>query len=227
MTNEYKSGKTFRYLFIFVALIIAIVSVWVTNSLVDELKEEERKRIEMWAESVALLFSQPVFEDLDKDVSDTFDNYNNHFVKIIQDNTTIPVILTYDSGEVNDSRNIQVPEQNKDQYLKEKLKKFASRHDPIAIKYVEDSDLYVYYDDSTVLKALQIFPFVQMAVVFIFIIISFLALNSTKKAEQNRVWVGLSKETAHQLGTPISSLMAWVHYLKTKDIDPNLLDEIE
>jgi len=94
----------------------------------------------------------------------------------------------------------------------------------------------VYYDDSTVLqqllnstvlKKLQIFPYVQLGVVFIFIIISFVALNSTKKAEQNRVWVGLSKETAHQLGTPISSLIAWLEYLKTKDIDDHLLSEID
>jgi two-component sensor histidine kinase len=227
MTNEYKSGKTFRYLFIVTAVIIAIASVWITNSLVNELKEEEHQRIEMWAESVALLFSQPMFEDLEQGVSDAFDKYNSYLVNIIEDNTNIPVIVTYDSGEILDSRNIQFPEQNKDPYLKEKIKKYASRHEPIVIQYTENSNLYVYYDDSTVLKELQIFPFIQISVVFIFIIISFLALNSTKRAEQNRVWVGLSKETAHQLGTPISSLMAWVEYLKTKDMDTRLLDEMD
>ena len=86
---------------------------------------------------------------------------------------------------------------------------------------------YLYYDDSTILKRLLIYPYAQLSVVFVFILLAFLALASTKKAEQNKVWVGLSKETAHQLGTPISSLIAWVEYLKTKEIDPFLLTEME
>jgi signal transduction histidine kinase len=116
---------------------------------------------------------------------------------------------------------------NFDVYLKERAQQFKKKHDPIVIPFDENSSLYVYYDDSIVLKNLQIFPFIQLAVVFIFIAVSFLALNSTKKAEQNRVWVGLAKETAHQLGTPISSLMAWVEYLKTKDLDTKLLREMD
>jgi len=217
------SGKTFRYLFIFVAIIIAIASVWVTNTLVNQLKEEERKKIEVWAKSLALLSSQPEFKNLDEAASNTFNQYNSHLLRIIQDNTTIPVIATDEMGNLIDKKNIEFPEQ----YLQEKIKKFASRHEPIVIEFIEGSKLHVYYDDSTVLKNLQLFPFVQLVVVFIFIVVSFLALNSTKKAEQNRVWVGLSKETAHQLGTPISSLMAWVEYLKAKDLDANFLSEMD
>lgn len=86
---------------------------------------------------------------------------------------------------------------------------------------------YLYYDDSIILKRLLVYPYAQLSVVFVFILIAFLALASTKKAEQNKVWVGLSKETAHQLGTPISSLIAWVEYLRTKDIDPSLLTEMD
>jgi signal transduction histidine kinase len=223
MANEYKSGKTFRYLFIISAVIIAIASVWITNALVDKLKEEERKRIEIWIESVALNAS------LNSEETDpgAFNDYNALMTKIAEENTTIPVIVTYDSGDVFDHKNIQIPEQTSDQYLKNKAAKFASKHDRIEMKLAEDLVLYVYYDDSSVLKQLQLFPFIQLTVVFIFIIISFLALNSTQKAEQNKVWVGLSKETAHQLGTPISSLMAWVEYLKSKDMDPGLLDEMD
>jgi C4-dicarboxylate-specific signal transduction histidine kinase len=225
------SGKTFRYLFIFVAIIIAIASVWVTNGLVNELKEEERKKIEVWAESLALIGSQPEFENLDKAVENTFNRYKSHLLKIIQQNNTIPVIVTDEMGNVIDQKNMDTPEQNSEEYLKEKIKRFADRHEPIVIESIEENELYiyynVYYDDSTVLKNLQLFPFVQLAVVFIFIAVSFLALNSTKKAEQNRVWVGLSKETAHQLGTPISSLMAWVEYLKAKDLDSKLLEEMD
>jgi len=206
-----------------VAIIIAIASVWVTNTLVNQLKEEERKKIEVWAKSLALFLSQPEFENLNEAASNTFNQYKSHLWKIIQDNTTIPVIVTDETGNVIDKKNIEFPEQ----YLQEKIKKFASRHEPIVIEFMEGSKLHVYYDDSTVLKNLQLFPFVQLAVVFIFIAVSFLALNSTKKAEQNRVWVGLSKETAHQLGTPISSLMAWVEYLKTKDLDATFLTEMD
>ncbi|MDR2621911.1 MAG: HAMP domain-containing histidine kinase [Dysgonamonadaceae bacterium] len=219
--------KTFHYLFIITAVGIAIASVWITNALVNELKEEERKKIEVWVESFALLMSQPEFEDLDKAVKDAFNRYQSHLLNIIQDNTTIPVIVTDETGKVTDKKNIEVPGQNPENYLKEKIKKFSNRHEPIVIKSIEDIEIYVYYDDSTVLKNLQLFPFVQLAVVFIFIAVSFLALNSTKKAEQNRVWVGLSKETAHQLGPPISSLMAWVEYLKAKDIDSKLLTEMD
>ena len=218
-----RSGKTFRYLFIVSAIVIAIVSVWVTNVLVDKLKEEERKKIEIWAESVVLNSSLNA-ETIDPDA---FNDYNALMTKITEGNTTIPVIVTYDSGEVLDFKNIQVSEQNRDLFLKNKIKRFASRHDRIEARFDENFMLYVYYDDSTVLKQLQLFPFVQLTVVFIFIIISFLALNSTQKAEQNKVWVGLSKETAHQLGTPISSLMAWVEYLKTKVADAHLMDEMD
>lgn len=219
--------QALRYPFIITAVVIAIASVWVTNVMVNELKEEERKKIEVWAESLALLMSQPEFEDLDKAVEEASNRYKSHLLNIIQENTTIPVIVTDETGNVADKKNIEVPEQDSEKYLKKKIKKFSDRHKPVEIKSIEDIKIYVYYDDSTVLKNLQLFPFVQLAVVFIFIAVSFLALNSTKKAEQNRVWAGLSKETAHQLGTPISSLMAWVEYLKTKEVDFSLLTEID
>ena len=237
------------------AIIIAIVSVWVTNTLVNQLKEEERKKIEIWAETTKVLTSQAVLSDMESDyltqtedasdserfnklkqyINNAFINYDVLLNKIIQGNTTIPVIIFWNSGELLDSRNVLSLKQetdstfteNKDSYLKAKAQQFKKRHEPIVIQFDENSSLYVYYDDSTVLKNLQLFPFVQLAVVFIFIAVSFLALNSAKKAEQNRVWVGLSKETAHQLGTPISSLMAWVEYLKAKDLDSKLLTEMD
>ena len=237
------------------AIIIAFVSVLVTNTLVNQLKEEERKKIEIWAETTKVLTSQAVLSDMESDyltqtedtsdskhfnklkkyINNAFINYDVLLNKIIQGNTTIPVIIFWNSGELLDSRNVLSPKQendstfiaNKESYLKEKAQQFKKRHEPIVIQFDENSSLYVYYDDSTVLKNLQLFPFVQLGVVFVFIAVSFLALNSAKKAEQNKVWVGLSKETAHQLGTPISSLMAWVEYLKAKDLDSNLLTEMD
>ncbi|MDR1527282.1 MAG: HAMP domain-containing histidine kinase [Dysgonamonadaceae bacterium] len=225
MANEYQSGKTFRYLFILTAVVIVIVSVWVTNALVDELKEEERKKMEIWAESVALMSSQTLLEDPNN--AGAFDNYTAHLLKIIEDNTTIPTVHTDENGHFLYSSNIRFSSKEDSLSVGKKIKAFGKKHDPITIQLDENTVQHIYYDDSTVLKQLQLFPFVQLTVVFSFIIISFLALNSTQKAEQNKVWVGLSKETAHQLGTPISSLMAWVEYLKTKDIDPGLLDEMD
>ncbi|MDR2085618.1 MAG: HAMP domain-containing histidine kinase, partial [Dysgonamonadaceae bacterium] len=230
MSNEYKSAKTFRYLFIFVAIIIAIASVWVTDALVSELKEEERKKIELWAESVALMSSEALAEEHNADIEDNtnaFNEYDKFLLKIIEGNTTIPVIVTDDSDNEIGKKNILPQKENDPDFIRQEIKAFKKKHAPIMIHLDENTVHYVYYDDSTVLKQLQLFPFVQLGVVFIFIIISFLALNSAQKAEQNKVWVGLSKETAHQLGTPISSLMAWVEYLKTKNTDPGLLAEMD
>jgi len=232
MPNEYRSGRTFRYFFIITAAIIAIASLWAANTLVNQLKEEEYKKIKIWAESVALLSKPLEFEGLQEEENKVFSNYTEHLVKIVQENTTIPVIVTDDSGGIVDKKNINnIPEQNADLYLNALIKKFASKHDRLTITIPlegnENLYQYVYYDDSTVLKQLRLFPIVLLTVVFIFIIISFLALTGAQRAEQNRVWVGLSKETAHQLGTPISSLMAWVEYFKTKEIDPKLLNEMD
>jgi nitrogen-specific signal transduction histidine kinase len=225
MGNEYRSGKTFKYVFILTAVAIAIASVGITRALVDELKEEERKKMEIWAESVALVSAQALLEDMNH--ADAVNDYTSHLLKIIENNTTIPTIYADATGKVISSSNIRFPDKEDSVFIKKKIEAFRKKHDPVAIRLDEHTVQYVYYDNSTVLKQLQLFPFVQLTVVFIFIVLSFLALVSTQKAEQNKVWVGLSKETAHQLGTPISSLLAWVEYLKAKEIDPSLLNEMD
>ena len=239
MSKEYQSGSRFRYFFIITAAIIAIASVWATNFLVKELKEEEYKKIMIWAETVSLIATQTLSEDAnnsdffeDTDSMNLFNNYDRHLLKIIENNTTIPVIIMTDSNQVFQTNDL-LPT-NDSVFIQKKIKAFRNKHDPIPIQIpiqIDDNTVqydyqYVYYDDSTVLKQLQLFPYIQLSVVAIFIIISFLALNSVQRAEQNRVWVGLSKETAHQLGTPISSLMAWVEYFKTKEVDSTLLNEM-
>jgi len=229
MANTYESRKRFKYFFLLTAVIIATASVWITNTLVNELKEEERKKMEIWAEAIRLLSTELPSEDIDPDI---FNNYNLFLNTITESNTTIPAILIDESGNVSTYINIEVPpDEDEMSFLKEKAAKFIQSQEPISIdiKLDESNSIqqYVYYDDSTVLKQLQIFPFIQLIVLFIFIAVSFLALSSTQKSEQNKVWVGLSKETAHQLGTPISSLMAWTEYLKTKNLDIQLLDEMD
>ena len=221
----FDSGRYLKYIFIIVAVMIAIVSVVISNSLINKLAQEERQKMVIWSEAIRVLtmdFSNT--DDLDTDDSNMDVTLISH---IIESNTTIPVILCDDDGQILSFRNIEIAEkEDENAFLQKKIKEFESKKTPIII------DLgvfyqYLYYDDSLILKRLEVFPYAQLSVVFIFIMIAFLALMSTKKAEQNRVWVGLSKETAHQLGTPISSLIAWVEYLKTKEVDASYLNEME
>lgn len=225
----YESGQKFKFFFIITAAVIAVVSVWVTNVLVKDLSKEERKKIETWTESVRLLSLQTVDSENDKSESDkeVTNAYNNLLLRIVGDNVTIPLLLTDENSEILLYKNIDIPKGDEKLFLKSKLAQFKSKNAPIVLEMEDQIRQYVYYDESKVLKQLFIFPYVQLLIVFGFIIISFLALSSTKKAEQNKVWVGLSKETAHQLGTPISSLMAWMEYLRTQSIDPAMLAEID
>lgn len=173
------------------------------------------RRLEIWAEAQRMI------------ASETNGSNMALILKIIQSNTTIPVLWCNEKDSVMDQKNIELPEKDIDQFLKAKVRELKSKNPPILIDMQDGTFQYLYYDDSIILKRLLIYPYAQLGVVFIFILIAFLALASTKKAEQNKVWVGLSKETAHQLGTPISSLIAWVEYLRTKEIDPSLLSEME
>lgn len=214
MRWHYNNRDLFKYIFIFVAAIIVTGSLWVSHHLVSDLSKEERQKIELWAEATRMAGMADENTDLDL------------IFQIISSNTTIPVILCNAKDSVISSANIELPEEGVEAILNEKVKEFKSHHPPIIL---EDPNFtqYVYYDDSYTLKNLQIYPYVQIGILAIFVITSFLALLSTQKAEQNKVWVGLSKETAHQLGTPISSLLAWSEYLKLKDVDSTIVNEIE
>lgn len=204
----------FRYIFYALAVIIVGASLLVSHYLVKDLSNEERNKMEIWAEAT-------------KELASNVENSNaNLIVQILKSNTTIPVIL-YDKNEnIYTSVNIDLPETGEQEFLKQKAEKFKNRHNPIIID-AEDFDQYLYYDDSYTLKQLQLYPYVQLGVLFIFMVTAFFALFTTMKMEQDRLWVGLSKETAHQLGTPISSLMAWLEYLKLKEIDQSLVADME
>lgn len=204
----------FRYSLIIAAIIIACGSLIVSHYLIKDLSKEERNKIEIWAEAMQEMVSQN-------------ENSNINLVaQILSSNTTIPVILYDKKNDHYISHNIELPEVQEQEFLKQKVQEFAKKHKPILIE-VEEFDQYVYYDDSYTLKRLQIYPYVQVGVLIIFMITAFLALFSTMKMEQDRLWVGLSKETAHQLGTPISSLLAWIEYLKMKDADSTILNDME
>lgn len=204
----------FRSLFVVIALLIVVASLIVSHFLVENLSKEERNKIEIWAEAT-------------KEMASNSENMNMNLVaQILKSNTTIPVILHDKKENFYTSANIDLPELDDQIFLKQRAESFKKRHEPIIIE-AEGFDQYIYYDDSYTLKQLQLYPYVQLGVLFIFMITAFFALFTTMRMEQDRLWVGLSKETAHQLGTPISSLLAWLEYLKLKETDQSIVRDME
>lgn len=199
-------------------------SVWFTNGLVKKLSEEEKKKVEIWAESLSVINS-----DVDQDI-------RLHFA-IAERNTTIPVIHVDENNIIirpNNLRKFEVPyatqfkydslnEKDKE-YLNKQLEIMKSKNDPIKI-VLDSGTQYLYFKNSFLLTQLRYFPYFQFLIMLLFIMVSYFAISSSNKAEQNQVWVGMSKETAHQLGTPISSLLAWVELLRGSK--HNLVPEIE
>ena len=215
MNSIYDSRQRLKYVFIIGAVVIAIASVFVSDLLIKDLAREERQKIEVWAEATRVVTSEDPSLNM------------KLILQIIQGNTSIPVMLCNEQDSVMNYKNIELPGKNVEEFLYQKAQELKKKNQPIPIDMEDGTFQYLYYDDSINLKRLLIYPYAQLSVMAVFILIAFLALTSTKRAEQNKVWVGLSKETAHQLGTPISSLIAWVEYLKMKEVDPSLLEEME
>lgn len=192
------------------AVAIAVASLLASHFLVRDLQTEERRKMELWAKAMNSLNQA----DENTDVSLAFE--------VIRGNNTIPVVLTDSDGEVLDTANV---EGQKD--LKAYGRSLRDHGNFIPIEVDSLTTQYLCYDESTLLKRLTHYPFWQLGIVMIFVVVAIFALLSSKRAEQNKVWVGLSKETAHQLGTPISSLMAWVEVLKEQYPQDELLPEME
>jgi len=198
------------------AILIGIISLWYTNTLVKELSDEERKKVELWAEGMKYLIN---IQDPNQDFS--------FIVKVITNNETIPVILVDENDSIISARNLDSTRMEKPRYVKKQLEKMKAENEPFEIVLTNGHKNYIYYEHSTLLTKLYYYPYIQLGVIFLFIVVSYLAFSSSRKAEQNQVWVGMSKETAHQLGTPISSLMAWLELLKQQESDQNLIIEVE
>lgn len=213
----YFKKRRWKILLLLLAVGIGIGSFFYTNWLVKKMAAEERKNVELWAEATQQLANS----DINSNQDITF------LVDILNRNTTIPIITTDSLGRILEKKNISFNEENKDRVLKRELHKMKEENEPIVISVSETEKQYLYYRDSVLLENLKYYPLIQFAVIFLFILVAYLAFSSSRNAEQNQVWVGMSKETAHQLGTPISSLMAWVELLKMQNIDENLIHEFE
>ena len=203
------------------AVLIAVASLVVSNSLVRQLAVEERNKMEVWAEAMRSLNTADANTDL------------NLVLKVMNENNTIPVIVTDAKGDVQIYRNVRLKGETLDDSLdmaKTESARMLDEGKAIRIvldESVPDGYINVCYDDSVILKRLAAYPYIQLGVVMLFVVVAIFALLTSKRAEQNKVWVGLSKETAHQLGTPISSLMAWTEILKETYPDDTLIPEMD
>lgn len=214
--NIYSIKQRWKTALLLFAVLIGGLSLLYTNKLVQKLKSEERKKVELWYEATLELGS------LDNPQADI-----NFLVKVIQNNTTIPVILTNENGHIISYKNFDPVRANQPNFLKRQLAIMKEKYDPIIINLANNKKNYIYYQDSTILTHLTLYPYVQLGVIVLFILIAYYAFSISRKAEQNQVWIGLTKETAHQLGTPTSSMMAWVELLKLKNVDQKTVSELE
>lgn len=204
-----------KIILVVAAVIIAVASLLVSHFLVRDLSIEERHRMEVWAQALHALNEADETTDVSLVLS------------VMEGNNTIPVIVVNSEGDIDDFRNIKDLDDSQEsmansQKLKDYARSMIKAGDTIRI-----GQQLVCYDESIMLKRLQAWPYVQLGIVLIFVVVAIFALLSSKRAEQNKVWVGLSKETAHQLGTPVSSLMAWVEMLKEQYPDDDLLPEMD
>ena len=202
-----------KIILVVVAIVIAITSLLVSHFLVMDLSNEERNKMEVWAQAMQTLQEADETTDLTLVLS------------VIQGNKTIPVIVLDSDGQVMDYRNVEISKKDSSRYVADYGHRMYKAGHYIQIGDSVDYQL-VCYDESTLLKRLSQYPYWQLGIVMIFVVVAIFALLSSKRAEQNKVWVGLSKETAHQLGTPISSLMAWVEILKENYPDDELIPEM-
>lgn len=216
----------------FLILSVVVVSVFLlySYSLVKDLSEQERERMQIWADATREIVN------LGNSEAPTGTGVD-FLLSIIERNRTIPVLLTDDDGEIIMQRNFSLPESPDSlalfslsdvnrEFLMKKLDKLRDSPNVIEIDMGDAGRQWLYYEDSKVLKSLSFYPYVQVLVLLAFVLIVYYAVSSTKRAEQNKVWVGLSKETAHQLGTPISSLMAWMELLEESGVSPETVAEM-
>ena len=225
MANIYDIRRYGKIAFLVVAVIVVAIFLYFFNNLVKDLSQQERERMEIWADATKEMITQQSGTDVD------------FLFSIINRNHTIPVLLTDDVGNILSHSNFSLPEPidslnpmylsaANQAYLNEKLEDLRNSSNVINIEIGEGSNQYLYYEDSTLLKQLSYYPYIQLLVMLAFIAVVYFAVTSTKTAEQNKVWVGLSKETAHQLGTPISSLMAWMELMESLGVDAETVAEM-
>lgn len=223
--NIYDFRRRGTIIFLVLTVIVVAVFIYMSDRMVRDLSAQERERMQIWADATSRLANSNGASDVE------------FLLGIIERNHTIPVLLTDDAGEIISYRNFTLPEPDDSSgmetlsevnrhYLEAALADLRRGSNIIRIEITPEEIQYLYYEDSTVLKRLSYYPYVQILVMLVFIAVVYFAVVSIKRVEQNKVWVGLSKETAHQLGTPISSLMAWVELLPQMGVQKEYVAEM-
>lgn len=213
--NIYSQRQRFKLIIVLIALLIGAVSLLYTNRLVTRLAEQERAKVELWAKGTMYLASAT---DPSADLSFVFE--------VIRDNTTIPLVLTDGEGHVISLRNFDPARSEDSLYQAEAYRKILGKNEPIVIKLTDGDVNLIHYDNSDLYYQLKYYPYVSLSVIGLFILVAYFAFSISRRAEQDQVWVGMAKETAHQLGTPLSSLIAWLEYLKLKGVDESTLSDM-
>jgi two-component sensor histidine kinase len=203
MLSIYYKKNNWKLVLLVVAIVIGGLSLYYTNRVVENIANQEKKKVELWARATKEISS-----------ADEFDSNQEFLLDILRENDNIPVILTDDSLNIISYLNIDPKHAVNPGFLENQLVVMRSQHDPITIEPFEGLVQYIYYKDSDLLYQLRYYPYFQLAVISIFLLVSYFAFSLSRRYEQDFLWVGMAKETAHQLGTPISSLMAWHEYMK-------------
>lgn len=227
MINLYQNRNAIKRLILIVALMIGAASLFYTQSLVEQLSASEKRQIDFFAKAQKLMVS-PTMNTAGSEL-------HLLLMEIINANQTIPVILTDEHQNPIDYRNIVIPSnysldaEKEKAFLLEQVQEMKKDYPPIVIEYGEGWVQYIYYTNSPLVKQLNYYPYLQILTLTMLAILAYLTFDASRRAEENRLWAGLAKETAHQLGTPISSLMAWIEFFKsnTHSYDENITLELE
>lgn len=213
----FKQYIGWKFVLASMAVLIIGTTIWFVSNLSRNIQEEERKKVATWVEANRELLRASSEANL------------NLAVDIVTNNTSIPLILTDETGKILDSRNLDSMSIAQDpRYLASQLQAFKKQHPPFIMEVDSRQKLYnyIYYGDSLILRQIRYYPYIQLIVVTLFIGIVLFALSSTNRATQNQVWVGLAKETAHQLGTPLSSMEAWLEILRDNEANATIVTEL-
>jgi two-component sensor histidine kinase len=213
--DVYTGKQWWKAALIAFGVVIGIVSLFYTETFLKELRAEEERKIVLWAKAVEAVF---LSED---------DSNLAFYSQIIQDNKTIPVILVNDADKIIAHRNLDVPESNPERYLNRKLEEFKESGQVLENPYLDGKTNYLYYKGSSLLTKLRLYPLLLLGVISIYMLISYMAFSNARRSEQNKVWTGMAKETAHQIGTPLSAMLGWVAYLKDKYPKEEAFGEME
>ncbi len=212
----YKNKRRWQFLLFVAAVLTGLASLIYTNRLVKNMARQEQLKAGMLAHAWSQIINAPAE-----------DTHLDFYAGVIEDNETIPVIVTDSQNQIIMTRNLDSKRVNNLKYLQKQLQRMKENAEPVIIPLPPSDRQYLYFNKSILLTRLQYYPYVQLGIVLLFILVAYLAFNTSRKFEQNQLWVGLSKETAHQLGTPISSLMAWLEMMKMKNGDQEMVSELE